>query len=273
MNELGRSLREWRDRLSATDAGLPVATRRRAAGLRREELAQLAGISVDYVFRLEQGRTGTPSAQVLESLSRALRLSPEEHDHQFMLGGMAPRRSRMRTDLTPSVTRLMSQLQTPVIVYDALWNQLAWNRAYAVLFGDPAEWRGVETNLVWRYLTGAPTRVVREAGDQSAYVKAYVSDLRGAVARFPEDPRVRRLIIALRATGPRFDELWNTDVVGVVHETRKTIAHPELGRFDLDCDVLSVEGSDLKVVVFTAAPGTPTADSLALLSSLEVRRT
>lgn len=271
MTELGAALRGWRDRLSAADAGLPVTTRRRAPGLRREDLAQLAAVSVDYITRLEQGRAGAPSAQVLESLARALRLSSEERDHLFMLGRHAPRRDRMRVDLTPSVSRLLSQLQTPVMVYDALWTQLAWNRAYAVLFGNPGQWHGLETNLLWRYLTGAPTRVRRRPGEGDDYLRAYVSDLRVTAARFPDDPRVHRLITALRATDPRFGELWSAELVETVHDTHKTIEHPELGRLDLDCDVLTVHGSDLRVVLFTAAPGTAGADSLALLASLEIQ--
>lgn len=271
MSELGSALRGWRDRLSAADAGLPVTARRRAPGLRREELAQLAGISVDYVTRLEQGRAGTPSAQVLEALARALRLSPEERDHLFTLGRQAPYRNRMRVELTPSVTRLLEQLQTPIIVYDALWNRLAWNRAYAVLFGDPAGWHGLEANLLGRYLTGAPTRVRRGPGAGDAYLEAYVADLRATAARFPDDPRVQRLVTALQAADARFGELWHATLVGAVHDTHKTVEHPDLGVLDLDCDVLTVDGADLRIVVFTAAPGTVAADSLALLASLEVR--
>ena len=271
VSELGSALRAWRDRLSAADAGLTVTARRRAPGLRREELAQLAGISVDYVTRLEQGRADAPSAQVLEALARALRLSPAERDHLFTLGRQPPRRSRMRVDLTPSVTRLLEQLQTPVMVNDALWNRLAWNRAFAVMYGDPGAWRGLETNLLWRYLTAAPTRVRRRGDEGDAYLRSYVADLRMTAARFPDDPRVRRLIPALHAASPRFGELWNNNTVGAVHDTHKTIEHPELGLLELDCDVLSVDGADLRIVLFTAAPGTAAADSLALLASLDVR--
>jgi transcriptional regulator with XRE-family HTH domain len=273
VTELGSALRGWRDRLSAADAGMPITAHRRAPGLRREELAQLAGISVDYVTRLEQGRADTPSAQVLHALARALRLSPEERDHLFTLGRQAPRRNRMRAELTPSVTRLIEQLQTPIMVYDALWTRLAWNRAYAVLFGDPGQWHGLATNLVWRYLTGAPTRVRRGPGEGDAYLQAYVADLRATAARFPDDPRVQRLIAALHAADPRFGELWSAHLVGAVHDTHKTVEHPDLGRLDLDCDVLTTQGTDLRIVVFTAAPGTVAADALALLASLEVRPT
>lgn len=271
MTELGSSLRRWRDRLSAADAGLPITARRRAPGLRREELAQLAGISTDYITRIEQGRAGTPSAQVLDALARALRLSAEERDHLFTLGRQAPPRNRMRTELTPSVSRLLEQLQTPIMVYDALWTQLAWNRAYAVLFGDPGGWHGPARNLLWRYLTRTPTRVRRAPDEGDGNLQAYIADLRATAARFPEDPRVQRLVAALHAADPRFDQLWSARSVGAVHDTHKTIEHPELGRLELDCDVLTTQGSDLRIVLFTAAPGTVAADLLALLASLEVR--
>jgi len=270
VSELGSALRQWRDRLSPADAGLPASATRRAPGLRREELAQLAGISVDYVTRLEQGRVTTPSGQVLESLARALRLSREERELVFALGRRVPRQDRMRTELTPSVCRLLEQLQTPVCVYDACWTQLAWNRPYAVLFGDPGGLRGLDANLVYRKMAGGPTRVRQGAAESEEYLDAYVADLRATQARFPRDPRVTRLIAALTASSARFATLWNGHEIAALHETHKTIEHPQLGLLHLDCDVLTVDGADLRVVLFTAAPGTPQADALRLLASLDV---
>jgi transcriptional regulator with XRE-family HTH domain len=270
MSELGSALRQWRDRLSPTDAGLPAASSRRAPGLRREELAQLAGISVDYVTRLEQGRVTTPSGQVLESLARALHLTREERELLFALTRRIPRQDRMRTELTPSVSRLLEQLQTPVCVYDACWTQRAWNRSFAVLLGDPAGWRGLDANLVYRYLVGAPTRVRRSAEEGDEYLNAYVADLRATEARFPHDPRVTKVIAALSAVSARFATLRNGHEIAALHETHKTIEHPQVGLLQLDCDVLRVDGADLRVVLFTAAAGTPQADALSLLASLDV---
>lgn len=270
VSELGSALRQWRDRLSPADVGLPASSTRRAPGLRREELAQLAGISVDYVTRLEQGRVITPSGQVLESLARALRLTPEERELLFALARRIPRQDRMRTELTPSVRRLLEQLQTPVCVYDACWTQLAWNRSYAVLFGDPGGWHGLDANLLYRYLAGAPTRVRRSAEEGNEYLNAYVADLRATQARFPRDPRVAKVIAALSAASAHFAALWNGHQIAALHETHKTIEHPQLGPLHLDCDVLRVDGADLRVVLFTAAPGTPQADALSLLASLDV---
>jgi transcriptional regulator with XRE-family HTH domain len=270
VSELGSALRQWRDRLSPADAGLTQSSPRRAPGLRREELAQLAGISIDYVTRLEQGRVTTPSGQVLESLARALRLTREERELLFALARRVPRQDRMRTRLTPSVQRLLEQLQTPVCVYDACWTQLAWNRAFAVLLGDPSGWRGLDANLLYRYLVGAPTRVRRSASEGEEYLNAYVADLRATRALFPHDPRVTRLIAALSAASPHFAELWNDHEIAALHETHKTIEHPKVGLLQLDCDVLRVDGADLRIVLFTAPPGTPQADALRLLASLDV---
>jgi transcriptional regulator with XRE-family HTH domain len=270
VSELGSALRLWRDRRSPADVGLPASSARRAPGLRREELAQLAGISVDYVTRLEQGRVSTPSGQVLESLARALRLTGEERELLFALARRVPRQDRMRTELTPSVQRLLEQLQSPVCVYDACWTQLSWNRSYAVLFGDPAGWRGLDANLLYRYLAGSPSRVRRTAEEGDEYLNAYVADLRATQARFPRDPRVARLIAGLSAASAHFAALWSGHDIAALHETHKTIEHPQLGLLQLDCDVLRVDGADLRVVLFTAAPGTPQADALSLLASLDV---
>jgi hypothetical protein len=176
----------------------------------------------------------------------------------------------MRTELTPSVQRLLEQLQTPVCVYDACWTQLAWNRSFAALLGDPSGWHGLDSNLVYRYLAGAPTWVRRSAAEGEDYLNAYVADLRATAARFPRDPRVTRVIAGLSAASAHFVALWNGHEIAALHETHKTIEHPQVGLLQLDCDVLTVDGADLRVVLFTAAPGTPQADALHLLASLDV---
>ena len=159
--EFGQAVRRWRDRASPEAAGLPAGGHRRAAGLRREELALLAGISVDYITRLEQGRATSPSAQVVEALARALRLAPEERAHLFRLAGlMPPGPETVPGYITPSVQRLLDRLTgTPVAVYDAAWTLLVANPPYAALMGDPSGWRGHERNGVWRNLTGLRGRV------------------------------------------------------------------------------------------------------------------
>lgn len=270
MPEVGALLRQWRDRLQPADVGLVTGRGRRAPGLRREEVAQLAGVSVDYLTRMEQGRVPAPSSEVLEALARALRLTADERTLLFSLARRLPRIERMRTELTPSVRRLLEQVGSPMCVYDACWTQLAWNRAFAVLFGDPSGWHGLEANLLYRYLTRAPTRVRRTADQGSEFLHAYVADLQLTHARFPMDHRVTALVAQLRKASDHFLALWERQLPAPLHETRKTVQHPQVGLLDLDCDVLTVEGRDLRVVLFTSPAGSPQADALSLLASLDV---
>lgn len=269
--EFGQALRRWRDRVSPQAAGLPEGRHRRAPGLRREELAMLAGISVDYITRLEQGRASNPSAQVAEALARALRLSGKEREHLFRLAGLVPPGPEtVPAYITPSVQRLLDRLTgTPVAVYDAAWTLLTANPPYVALRGDPSGWRGHERNGVWRNFVGPrDTRVQRTPREQRELEAGQVGDLRAATARYPADQRLRALVADLRAHSPRFAELWDSGVVGR-HETgKKIIDHPQAGRLALDCDILSVRGSDLRLMVYTAEPGTEDAERLALVTVL-----
>lgn len=148
-------VRRWRDRVSPAAVGLRVGPRRRAEGLRREELANLAGISVDYLTRLEQGRATSPSTQVIEALARALRLSDAERELLFRFGGQQPPGPDLVPQRIPaSVQRLLDRLSTtPVAVYDAMWNLIDANSPYEALSGASA-WRGIERNGLWRNLAG-----------------------------------------------------------------------------------------------------------------------
>src|ERR1700742_2029127 len=137
---LGTTIRAWRAGLPPAEAGLPAGRARRAAGLRREELADLAGVSVDYVVRLEQGRATTPSAQVVSALARALRLSRQERDHLYRLAGLQPPLDGMINDhIPPGMQRVLTRLgDTPVAVFTADWRLAWWNRSWAALLGDPS---------------------------------------------------------------------------------------------------------------------------------------
>ncbi|MGW5663127.1 helix-turn-helix transcriptional regulator [Streptomyces sp. NPDC003758] len=268
--EFGRAVRRWRDRVSPEVAGLPAGGQRRAAGLRREELAMLAGISVDYVTRLEQGRASNPSTQVVDALARALRLSGDERAHLFRLAGLVPPGpDTVPTYLTPSVQRMVDRFTgTPVAVYDATWTLLMANPPYAALMGDPSGWRGNERNSVWRHFAGPGSRARHTPESLRAFEAALVADLRAAAARYPADQRLRRLIGDLRTSSDRFAELWDSGTVGRHEAARKIIDHPHVGALTLDCDVLTVAGSDLRIMVYTAEPGTEDAERLALLTVL-----
>jgi transcriptional regulator with XRE-family HTH domain len=266
--ELGAALRSWRDRMVPEDVGLPAGRSRRAPGLRREELAMLAGVSADYITRLEQGRATAPSAQVLTALARALRLSESELRHLFRLAGHAPPEPGcVVARVTPSVQRLLDQLDNvPVAVNDAAWNLIAWNRMWAALMGDPSALTGRDRNVLWRHFTGRAGRVSLTAEQDAAFEASAVADLRSATARYPDDGNLRRLVADLHAASQRFAGLWDAGAVGVHEAARKTVQHPDVGPVALDCDVLTVQGSDLRIVVYTAAPGSDAAGKLGLLA-------
>jgi transcriptional regulator with XRE-family HTH domain len=268
-SELGATLRGWRERLLPEELGLAVGARRRARGLRRQEVAQLAGVSLDYLVQLEQGRATGPSPQVLAALSRALRLTEDERSHLFRLAGQPPPdESRIRDALPESVRRLVEQLPgSPAAVYDVRWNPVAWNAMWAAVMDDPAGRSDRERNLAWRSFTGLPVRVVRSAREQVQYEQGIVADLRASFGRYPSDHRLATLIADLREASPRFLSLWESRRVGAYEHESKTIDHPELGALYLDCDVLTTHPDRVRVVVYTAPPGSHSARQLELLRS------
>jgi transcriptional regulator with XRE-family HTH domain len=274
---LGATIRAWRDRLTPADVGLPAHRARRAVGLRREELAELAGISVDYIVRLEQGRADTPSAQVVSALGRALRLSGEERDHLYRLAGLQPPRDGTITDHIPAgMQRVLTRLgETPVAVYAADWRLIWWNRSWAALLGDPSVLAPQDRSLVKSRFPVAGERgqaaspVVsqnREASD-----RAIVADLRRACARYPHDQRLANLIRRALDGSPRFAQLWHDGAVGGHAEDRKTIMHPGIGEITVDCDVLNDSDTDLKIVIYTAPPGSEDATKLDLARLADIR--
>jgi transcriptional regulator with XRE-family HTH domain len=268
---LGAAIRTWRDRLPPSAAGLPVARGRRAAGLRREELADLAGVSVDYIVRLEQGRATTPSPSVVASLARALQLSTAERDHMYRLAQLAaPVRGAISDHLPPGMQRALARLgDVAVAVFAADWQLVWWNRGWAALLGDPS-------TVPPRLRNFARHRFPVDAGpahlalwpvieaDRDTTDAAVVSDLRRATGRFPQDGRLATLIRELNAGNTRFAELWATGEVAAHREDHKTIDHPSVGPVTVDCDVLTDGDSELKIVIMTAVPGSEDETKLRL---------
>ncbi|WP_439658344.1 helix-turn-helix transcriptional regulator [Lentzea sp. HUAS TT2] len=268
---LGPMIRVWRDRLPPSAAGLRSARGRRASGLRREELAELAGVSVDYVVRLEQGRATTPSASVVASLARALQLSTEERDHLYRLANLAaPSNGVISDHLPPGVQRVLARLgDTAAAVFAADWQLVWWNRGWAALLGDPAASSpGLRNFARDRFpLDGSAPHLARwpvSEADRDATDAAVVSDLRRATGRYPQDARLTALVRDLSAGNSRFAALWANGEVGTHREDRKTIHHPSVGPVTVDCDVLTEGHSELKIVIMTAAPGSEDETKLRL---------
>lgn len=268
---LGAMIRIWRDRLPPSAAGLRTAHGRRAAGLRREELADLAGVSVDYVVRLEQGRATTPSASVVASLARALQLSTPERDHLYRLAQLVPPSNGAISDhVPPGVQRVIARLgDVAVAVFAADWQLVWWNRSWTALLGDP----GASPERLRNFARdrfpvggGAPhlARWPVDEQDRDVTDQAVVSDLRRATGRFPHDRRLAALVRELNAGNERFARLWATGGVSAHREDHKTIHHPEVGPVAVDCDVLGDGDSELKIVIMTAAPGSEDETRLRL---------
>ncbi|MFI6338387.1 helix-turn-helix transcriptional regulator [Streptomyces sp. NPDC050535] len=259
---LGATIRAWRERLSPSTVGLPSGRARRATGLRREELAERAGLSVDYVVRLEQGRATAPSAQVVASLARALRLSTAERDHLYRMAGLvSPNGDPVPDHLPPGVHRVLNRLgDVAVAVFAADWQLIWWNPGWAALLGDPSAKAPELRNFAReRFPVGSEdVRVaawpvlVRNSADSDL---AIVSDLRRATGRFPHDVRLAELIRELTEGSPAFARLWASGEVGAHREDRKTVEHPRAGLVEVDCDVLTDGDSDLKIVILSAVPG------------------
>ena len=269
--EFGTAVRHWRDRVTPATVGVAEGRRRRATGLRREELADLAGISVDYLTRLEQGRATAPSAQVVEALARALRVTDAERDLLFRLAGHTPPGlDLVSTRITPSVQRLLDRLATtPVAVYDATWTLIIANAPYDALMGPTTGWQGIERNSVWRHLIGPGNRAVQTPEERTDQQARLVADLRLTAARYPTDPRLKRLIRELAAQSPRFVELWAGNFEPHQDQGRhKIIDHPDVGHITLDCDPLVAAADDLRIMIFTAEPETEDAERLALATVL-----
>lgn len=269
-DELAGCLRAWRDRLTPEAVGLPAGGARRAPGLRREEVASLAGLSVDYLSRLEQGRATNPSSSVLGPLARALRLTDEERAHLFRVAGQADDACGcIDRHLTPGVQRMLDRLgDVPVLVRDAAWSIVAQNRLSVALMGDMGG-EGRAGNVAWRHFHDhASSRAVLTHEDIAKWESGIVADLRSALGTFPNDEFLHDLWRDLVATVPRFAALAEQRCVGRHQESRKTIDHPQVGRVTVDCDVLAVRDGHLFIVVNTTQPGTPDATALALLGAV-----
>ncbi|MFI5916295.1 helix-turn-helix transcriptional regulator [Dactylosporangium sp. NPDC051541] len=257
--ELGRFLRDRREALRPGDVGLPTGPRRKTPGLRREEVAGLASMSVEYYARLEQARGPHPSRQILDALTTALRLNHAERTHLFRLAGTAPAAppGPSRT-VRPHVAALLHRLEdTAAVVTSATYDVIAWNPLAEALLTSLS----TEPNLARRRFIqqSMPSTGSEEFGHIA------VARLRAAADRYPHDERLRQLLTDLRASA-EFRHIWSLNPVRTPGHRSKTFEHPSLGRLDVDCDVLEVPNDDQQVVFLTAAPGSQSARAIRNLA-------
>nr|WP_034288377.1 helix-turn-helix transcriptional regulator [Amycolatopsis benzoatilytica] len=265
--ELAAFLRGRRARVQPADVGLANGPRRRTPGLRRQEVAQLAGMSVDYYIRLEQARGPRPSRQMLGAIGRALRLSGDELAYLHHLAGEPPGPPPgLVKQVRPGVLHLLDRLDdTPAMVCDAVYTVLAWNPMAAALITDFSALPAGERNVIWRFFSRPAAQRRFDAADADEFARASVADLRAAAARYPNDPEVRGLISRLSAESADFRSRWAERDVEVARSTSKRIRHPEVGWLDLECEALHDPHRDQWIILYTAAPGTPSHEALRLL--------
>ncbi|WP_181802928.1 helix-turn-helix transcriptional regulator [Streptomyces shenzhenensis] len=265
--ELADFLRRTRTRLGPSDVGLPPGARRRTPGLRREEVASLAGMSADYYTRLEQSRGPRPSRQMLTALARALRLTRDERDHLFHLAGEEPpRREGTSTHVGPGLLLVLDRLHdTPAMVTTDCGEVLAQNALSRALSGDVLARPPRERNLLRRYFLDPSARDLFPPEDRPARTREHVANLRAVAAARPTDPVPAALVAELLAGSEEFARLWAEHEVAVRRSTTKRFLHPAVGLLELDCEVLVSTDTRQHLVVHTARPGTDSHERLRLL--------
>ncbi|WP_405763432.1 helix-turn-helix transcriptional regulator [Streptomyces sp. NBC_01420] len=266
--DLADFLRRSRERLTPRDVGLVEGPRRRTPGLRREEVAVLAGMSADYYMRLEQARGPQPSVQVLGALAGALRLTEDERDHLYVLAGhRPPEGARAGEYLRPGLRYLLDRLDgVPVQVVSDLGDLLAQNDLALALFGCVCTVAGEDRNIVVRWFTDPGVRGHFAAEEHEEQARQLVADLRAATARRGDDAASHSLVARLRSASPEFVALWDRHEVAVRRSHPYRLVHPDLGRIELDCEVLATPAVDQRLRIFTPPPGgTSVLDELRVL--------
>ncbi|MFE9399243.1 helix-turn-helix transcriptional regulator [Streptomyces flavidovirens] len=272
MFQLADFLRRRREAIRPAEVGIADGPRRRTTGLRREEVAMLAGMSVDYVVRLEQGRSSQPSTQLLGALTRALRLSDDERDHLFHLAGHRPPPADGVARLARAgLIRMLDLLgDTPALVLSDLGEVLAQNRAALLVTGDHTGLSGDRRYVVYRWFTDPAARALCPPEEQEYYARRLVADLRVAAGRRSGDSTVAGLVDRLQAASADFRRLWAEHEVAVRRADRKTFLHPEVGRLLMDCETLVTPDQGQQLLVLTPTDA-ETRERLDLLRVLGIQ--
>lgn len=261
-DEFGAAVRHLRESTAPGAVGLP-AGRRRTRGLRREELGELAGMSADYVRRLEQGRSH-PSAGVVNAIARALRVRRADYERLSALAGYAAADGQVPDEVGPGAMRLLERFSdTPMFVSDAAMNLVAVNSAFLALghwqlTGEQWEW-----NIAWRTFCDPFSAFQQSATDATDHQAILVTQLRNAMLRYPADGSLAALVDELRSRSRLFDDLWRAPRPVAAYESSAAFLHPDAGAVTLVGSLLAIPGDDLAALMLTAAPGSADAARLA----------
>jgi len=261
-------LRTRRERISPELVGLPAGTRRRTPGLRREELALLAGVGATWYTWLEQGRAITVSEQVLESLARVLRLNADERTHLFILA-----RQQLPIDPLPLTQTIDSALQLvldtmgiyPTWILSSRWDVIAWNQAACRIWGDFSVMAPRERHILWLLFTDPHFRAM--AVDWERDAQLFLALFRASTQRYVGEAWLTTLVNDLKRASPAFREWWPRYAIQGVQAEHKHLNHPLVGLLVLQAKTFQIaDHPDLQMIVYTPVLGTDTAAKLALLS-------
>jgi transcriptional regulator with XRE-family HTH domain len=269
--ELAEFLRTRRAVLQPEDVGLPRGPRRRTQGLRREEVAALAGMSPDYYARIERGAGPMPSDQMIAAIARALRLSLAERDHLFLLAGHpAPQPTLREAHISPGLLRVLDRLaDTPAqLMVAGLGETLAQTGPAKALLGDQTRYTGDARSVCYRWFTDPSSREVYVREDHPRHGRTFVAQLREVATRQGPSSPAALLARKLRGISPEFATYWADHEIGLKYLEEKRFVHPEVGRLDLFCQTLLDPERQQALLVFTATPGTESHEKLALLAVL-----
>ncbi|KAA5831101.1 helix-turn-helix transcriptional regulator [Saccharopolyspora hirsuta] len=273
--ELGAFLRSRRERIRPEEVGLVRGPRRRVPGLRRDEVAQLAGASVDYYNELERGAGSQPSEQMLAALARALRLTADERDHLYHLADRpVPVQGGLSSHVHPGMLDLLTRLtSTPAQVITDMHVTLVQNPLAIALLGDQSGFHGQQASFVHRWFTDPEARRIYPEEDHPAQSRAFAADLRAAAARRDaRDTEASSMIADLLDRSTEFAELWAEHDVAFRRNDRKRIIHPALGVLDVNCLNLFSEDGRQRLLWFTPAVGTDSAGKLDLLAVITTQQ-
>jgi transcriptional regulator with XRE-family HTH domain len=266
--ELADFLRKRREALQPEDVGLHRGPRRRATGLRREEVANLIGMSTDYYSRLERGDSPKPSDQMTAAIARGLRLSFADRDHLFLLVGHTNLHNAVRNDhVSPGLMRILDRLEdTPAQIMGGTGETIVQNRLARAMYGDQTKFTGLSRAIVFRWFTDPTCRNIYVEDDHPLHGRYFTAALRSAVAR--QGPRSFAANVADELTNisDEFRSIWAEHEIGVKPIEPKRIQHREVGRMDLHCQVLLDPDQTHTLLVFTATPGSQSTENLRLLS-------